>query len=76
MTHRRNTMLTSACPADQTPRPVPDYLSELVLAVEQANIQALTKPLIIPANEEDAQFDPTEPVLVAAVNGEEQALND
>jgi hypothetical protein len=69
-------MLTSACSADQTPRPVPDYLSELVLAVEQANIEALTKPPIIPASEEDAQFNPAEPILVAALNGEEHASHD
>ncbi len=76
-------VLASACSADPTatpaptatPTPVPDYVSELVFAVERGSIAALLDPLIIPAAEADDQFDPSEPILVAAVNGEERAYS-
>ncbi len=76
-------VLASACSADPTPTPaptatptpVPDYVSELVFAVPRGSTEALLDPLIVPAVEADAQFDPTEPVLVASVNGEERAYS-
>ena len=58
-----------------TPTPVPDYVSELVFAVERGSTEALIDPLIVPASEADDQFDPREPVLVAEVNGEQRAYS-
>lgn len=87
MSERRKALLTSAVltiaalasacapTPTPTPAPLPDYISELVFAVPRGSTEALLDPLVVPAAQADAQFDPSEPILVASVNGEERAYS-
>ena len=68
-------VVASACAADPTPTAAPDYVSELVFAVERGSTDALLDPRIVAADEADGQFDRREPILVATVNGEERAYS-
>jgi hypothetical protein len=66
---------TIAVACAPTSTPTPDYVAELVRTVERDSIQALLGSAIAWAPEADEDFDSTEPVLVASVNGEERAYS-
>jgi hypothetical protein len=58
-----------------TPTRPPDYVGELIRAVERGSVKIVVEPSILAASTAEADFDPTEPVLVALVNGEERAYS-
>jgi hypothetical protein len=70
-------VLVAACApaATPTPTPTPDYVAELVRTVERDGIEAKLAPMIVAASSVEASFDPTEPVLVTSINGEERAYS-
>lgn len=70
-------MTAVACESSVLPRPTapPDYVAELVRTVERDSIQAVVGPVIVEASAAEADFDPTEPVLVASVNGQERVYS-
>lgn len=68
-------VLLVACARSLTPPPTPDYVGELVRVTDRDSIQAVIAPTIADAALADGDFDPTEPVLVASINGEERAYS-
>ena len=70
-------MTAVACERSVLPTPTvaPDYASGLVRTVGRDGSESVLGPAILPATAAEADFDPTEPVLVASINGEERAYS-